>query len=385
MPAGPLEIRRTSSRPHRGAYAFLLCFAVPAISIAVCATALLNGIIAWQTVLIYWVLALCVIGVVARVASVIERCEREAHQDNRPVAFPSVRPSEARQWRSQMGEESRITYLERMIVRQHRFVSDVAHELRTPLTALSLVGQSALANQDVPNEELREAIASMLEESKHMGRLIDGLLDLTRASLTHTAERGGSYRPTPLDLSALARDCVESLRVLAEEKQQRIEVNADCQVWADVDLTMVRQALLNVIHNAIEHCSEGAHIQIDTGRSSPTEAVIRVQDNGPGIALEEQHRLFERFYRGAGTSRKRSLGLGLSIAKAILCSQGGGIELRSRAGAGCCFLLSLPLTPSVSPTVEQSMDFDSGNQEPPRRQGLRRSLISRLARRYRWA
>jgi len=97
-----------------------------------------------------------------------------------------------------------------------------------------------------------------------------------------------------------------------------------------------------VIHNAIEHCPEGTHIQVDTARSS-NEALIRVQDNGPGIALEDQRYVFERFYRGAGASRQRSLGLGLSIAKAVLCSQGGGIELRSTPGKGCCFLLSVPL------------------------------------------
>jgi two-component system, OmpR family, sensor kinase len=183
----------------------------------------------------------------------------------------------------------------------------------------------------------------MLEESKHMKRLIEGLLDLTRASLTNIAEQGVSRQPVALDLSVLTYDCVESLRVLAEEKQQSIEVSATAGVLADVDLTMIRQGLLNVIHNSIEHCPEGTHIRVDTTRCSPSEALIRVQDDGPGIALQEQRYVFERFYRGAGASRQRSLGLGLSIAKAVLCSQGGGIELRSTPGAGCCFLLTLPL------------------------------------------
>ena len=104
-------------------------------------------------------------------------------------------------------------------------------------------------------------------------------------------------------MSGLARDCVESLRVLAEEKRQSIEVRATEAVLAHADLTMVRQALLNVIHNAIEHCPEGTDIQVGTARS-PNEALIWVQDNGPGIALEEQCYVFERFYRGAGASRR---------------------------------------------------------------------------------
>jgi signal transduction histidine kinase len=86
-------------------------------------------------------------------------------------------------------------------------------------------------------------------------------------------------------------------------------------------------------------------------RSSPTASSILVQDNGPGIPLDDQHRVFKRFFRGSGTSRQRSLGLGLSIAKAILCSQGGGIELVSSSGSGCCFILTLPATGAPAPLV----------------------------------
>jgi two-component system, OmpR family, sensor kinase len=240
------------------------------------------------------------------------------------------------------GTRARLAHLEQVIVRQQRFVSDAAHELRTPLPAQSVVGEIVLARQAATAVQLREAIVSMLEESKHMRRLIEGMLDLTRASLTNTAEQGVSRQPVALELSGLARDCVESLRVLAEEKRQSIEVNTTAAVLADADLTMVRQALLNVIHNAIEHCPEGTDIQVYAARS-PNEALIRVQDNGPGIAVAEQRYVFERFYRGAGASRQRGLGLGLSIAKAMLCSQGGGIEPQGTPGEGCCFLLTLPL------------------------------------------
>jgi two-component system, OmpR family, sensor kinase len=250
-------------------------------------------------------------------------------------------PAVAR-WRGSSAPDARLAQLEQVIVRQQRFVSDAAHELRTPLTAQSVVAESVLARQAATPAQLREAIVSMLEESKHMKRLIEGMLDLTRASLANTGEQGVSRQQVALEVSRLARDCVESLRVLAEEKRQTIEVNATVAALADADLTLVRQALLNVIHNAIEHCPEGADIQVYTARS-PNAALIRVQDNGPGIALAEQRYVFERFYRGAGTSRQRGLGLGLSIAKALLCSQGGGIELTSTPGEGCCFLMALPL------------------------------------------
>ena len=344
MSANLLEIRPPLTRPRWGSRVFQLCFAIPATLIAVYATALSDETKAWKTATLCWVLAVLVIGLIARIASMIERCEREANQSG-ALAISPPRSKRRREvpWRTSPRAEERLAHLEQVIVRQHRFVSDAAHELRTPLTAQCVVGESVLAKQAVTSAELRDVIVSMLEESKHMKRLVEGLLDLTRASLTNTAEQGVSRQPAALDLGELTRDCVESLQVLAEEKQQSIEVSVIPGVLADVDLTMVRQALLNVIHNSIEHCPEGTHIHVDTSRCSPSEALIRVQDNGPGIPLQEQRYVFERLYRGAGASRQRSLGLGLSIAKAVLCSQGGGIELRSTPGEGCCFLLTLPL------------------------------------------
>jgi two-component system OmpR family sensor kinase len=338
--ANLLEIRRPWTRTYLGARVFQLCFAVPAALTAVYATVLYGETSGWLMATLCWALAVLVIGLIARTASLLERYERQVNQNEWP-ALPGRRT--VVRLRVSRGAEARLTHLEQVITRQQRFVSDVAHELRTPLTAQSVVGESVLARQAVTAAQLREAIVSMLEESKHMKRLIEGLLDLTRASLTNSGEQGGvSRQPVVLEVSGLARDCVESLRVLAEEKRQSIEVNAPAAVFAIADLTMVRQALLNVIHNAIEHCPEGTDIQVDTARS-PNEALIRVQDNGPGIALDEQPYVFERFYRGAGALRQRSLGLGLSIAKALLCSQGGGIQLRSAPGKGCCFLLTLPL------------------------------------------
>ncbi|HEY6926297.1 MAG TPA: HAMP domain-containing sensor histidine kinase [Steroidobacteraceae bacterium] len=342
MSANLLEIHRPWGNTRLRAHAFKLCFAVPAALIAIYATVISDQTHAWRTATICWVLTALVIGLVMGVASMIEQCEREANQNGGlSTSLPVWRRSPS-QRRTANGAQERIAHLENVIVRQHRFVNDAAHELRTPLTAQSLVGAGVLARESATSTELREAIVSMLEESKHMKRLIEGLLDLTRAALTHTSGGGVSRQPVALDLSALARDCVESLQVLAEEKQQSIKANVAADVLADADLTMVRQALLNVIHNSVQHCPEGTHIQVDTLNCPPNEVLIRVQDDGPGIPLEEQGYVFERFYRGAGSSRQRGLGLGLSIAKAILCSQGGGIELRSTPGSGCSFLMRLP-------------------------------------------
>jgi len=233
-----------------------------------------------------------------------------------------------------------LSHFNRTVLCQHQFAADAAHELRTPLTAQSVVGENALARR-CTSAELRETVGSMLEESKHMKRLIENLLELSRASAVGASDRDCACDREPLELGRLAQSCVESLQVLAEEKHQRIDLTA-APVWTDADPTLVRQALLNVIHNAIEHCPDGAHVQVVTGRFARDRAMIRVIDDGPGIALEQQAHVFKRFYRVASATRRRSLGLGLSIAKAVLKSQRGDIHLRSEPGAGCCFTLTLP-------------------------------------------
>lgn len=233
-----------------------------------------------------------------------------------------------------------LNHFNRIVLCQHQFAADAAHELRTPLTAQSVVGENALARR-CTGAELRETVGSMLEESKHMKRLIENLLELSRASAVGATERDLIRDREPLELGRLAHSCVESLQILAEEKRQRIELTS-APVWTDADATLVRQALLNVIHNAIEHCPDGAHIQVVTGRFARDRAMVRVIDDGPGIAVEQQAHVFKRFYRAGNTAPRRSLGLGLSIAKAVLKSQRGDIHLRSELGAGCCFTLTLP-------------------------------------------
>jgi signal transduction histidine kinase len=338
-----LEVRLRWTRSVSRAGVYVLCLAIPVALIGVFATVQAQETHTWRTATLCWALASVVLGLIVGIRWMVEQCEHEASQNG---GFPALTPAQqapVAPLRAVSGAQQRVAHLEQVIVRQHRFVSDVAHELRTPLTAQCVVGESLLARQGVTSAELRDGIASILEESKHMKRLIEGLLDLTRAALSNAAGQEVSRAAVALELGALARDCVESLRVLAEEKRQRIEVSTAAEVFADVDVTIVRQALLNVIHNSIEHCPEGTQIHVETERCSTKGGVIRVQDNGPGIPVHEQRYVFERFYRGAGTSRRRSLGLGLSIAKAILTTQGGGIELASTPGEGCCFRLTLPL------------------------------------------
>ena len=186
---------------------------------------------------------------------------------------------------------------------------------------------------------MQEAVISMLDEGRHMERLIDGLLTLARAS---GADDGALEED--LDAAALVADCAQTLRVLADEKRQRLTVQALGKVPIRGDRTLLRQAILNILHNAIQHCPAGTRIDVSARAAGP-HAVMAVSDNGPGIAEQEQGEIFCRFRRGRRTANadSRGLGLGLAIAKALVDAQGGRITLRSQSGVGCSFEMVFPL------------------------------------------
>jgi signal transduction histidine kinase len=319
----------------------------------------------WQAALVCWVVSLPSIWMIARVKSrwVVRRVQepitalvRQCHEIRAGCAAPKLsydgNDLELRALAAAFNGV--LKHFNAFVLCQRGFAADAAHELRTPLTAQMVVGENALARR-CSSAELREVIGSMLEESKHMRRLIENLLELARA------EDNPPHGPMPLELGKLAQGCVESLQVLAEEKRQHLELSA-ATIWADADSTSVRQALLNVIHNAIEHCPECTRIQVIVDEFARDRVMIRVRDNGPGIPVEHQPHVFMRFYRCYNSGARRGLGLGLSIAQALLRSQRGYIHLASEPGEGCCFTLVLPLLPrAAADSSAEAEDSDAGH------------------------
>lgn len=216
-----------------------------------------------------------------------------------------------------------------------RFVADASHELRTPLTTLRSVGEVGLRKGRTV-EEYREIIASMLEEAQRLQQLVERLLELASAGGGQSAERS----PVPLLVSA--RECAADLAVLAEQKRQRIEVTGeDCN--APTDPVLFRQALHNLVENAIKYSPEETVIRVRVRRAGAS-VEVSVQDEGPGIAAEDRARLSERFYR-PDRSRVRTsggFGLGLSITKAYLRVLGGSLSHEPAAPRGSVFKILLP-------------------------------------------
>ena len=227
--------------------------------------------------------------------------------------------------------------LEQSFEQLRRFTADASHELRTPLTALRTAGEIALREARSP-AQYRETIGSMLEETSRLTRLVDSLLFLARAD-----QHKLMPNLQPADAAELVRAAVETLGVLAEEKGQRIQVDAQQAVPVLADSALLRQALLNLLDNAIKYSPAGSIIRVRAGRHD-AEAVLEVADSGPGIAPEHRPHVFERFYR-VDKARTRDIGgagLGLAITRWIVTAHHGRIELTEAEGGCCRFRITLP-------------------------------------------
>ncbi|MBL9154982.1 MAG: heavy metal sensor histidine kinase [Verrucomicrobiales bacterium] len=228
--------------------------------------------------------------------------------------------------------------LEKSFSSLRQFTADASHELRTPLTALKSVGEVSLRETREP-DALRDTIASMLEEAHRLHELTDTLLLLTRA------ESGRLPIHTEIVAAAeVVEEVVDRLEVVAAEKSQRLDVSIMPGFIVTADAVLLRQALMNLVHNAIRYSPSETTIRVSCF-SEGTEAVIEVTDQGPGIAPEHQERIFERFYRidRARSRAEGGTGLGLAIARTSIEMFGGTIALRSEPGVGSRFQVRLPL------------------------------------------
>lgn len=231
--------------------------------------------------------------------------------------------------------------LERSFEQLRRFTADASHELRTPLTIIRSVGEVGL-RESHSEAEYRGIIGTMLEETDRLAQLTSTLLELTRAEGGRVAMKRES-----LDLRDLVRDVASFLGVLAEEGGVRIDLDLSVNaVTVMGDWTMLRQALVNMLDNAIKHSPPNAAVRLSC-QAHGAFAAIAVSDQGVGIAAEHLPHLFDRFYR-VDVARSRpdvnrccGFGLGLAIARWAVEAHGGRIEVESEPGQGSIFSMIL--------------------------------------------
>ncbi|MGJ8639699.1 MAG: sensor histidine kinase [Opitutaceae bacterium] len=230
-----------------------------------------------------------------------------------------------------------FTELEDSFEQQRRFTADASHELRSPISAMMMEAQVAL-KKERDAESYKESLSAINANLLKMKALTNNLLDLSRLD---SGEMG--IVCTTVDLGALAESALDVLHGLLEDNHSEVVLNSKSAI-CQADGDRITQVLVNIISNAVRHCPPRTRITLASGVESGF-AWVRIQDNGPGIPIEQQPLIFERFYRG-DTARKHgqgSTGLGLAISKLIVQAHGGHIELESSSGQGSCFTIHLPV------------------------------------------
>ncbi len=221
--------------------------------------------------------------------------------------------------------------------RLKRFTADVSHELRTPLTAIRTVGEVGL-QESRTIEDHQEVIGSMLEEADRLARVVETLLTLSRwesGRVTATVE--------PVDLAEVARHVAGYLSVLADERGVALAVNITGPLAVNGDGTMIRQAVINVVDNAIKFTAPGSRVTMYSA-STAAEHQLVVDDQGPGIPEDHRGRVVERFYRmdRDRESGTEGSGLGLSIVQWAMAANHGRLELGANPDGGARVILAMP-------------------------------------------
>ena len=223
--------------------------------------------------------------------------------------------------------------------RQRQFVADASHELRTPLT--SILANLELLADDLDGER-GEAARSALSSSQRMRRLVGDLLLLARADANRQQPR------QPTDISRVLVEVASELGPVADGHRLTVDADADAAVVDGARDELYRMTL-NLVENAIRHTPDGTRIRA-TVACENGDAVLTVQDDGPGVSPELREHIFERFVRGTG-DRGSSSGLGLSIVRAVAEAHGGSVVLEdTRRGAR--FVVRLPAARVEEPERE---------------------------------
>ncbi|MEM7727432.1 MAG: ATP-binding protein [Cyanobacteria bacterium P01_A01_bin.45] len=219
--------------------------------------------------------------------------------------------------------------------KERQFVSNVSHELRTPLTIVHGYLQSILRRPQNLTELQTEALETSASEAERTIHLLQDLLELARADSGHL-----HYQIEP----CIVNDIVTEVAAMAQQQSQR-EIQITSQVnplEVKADYNRLKQILLNLIDNAIKYSEENTLITIEI-KQQKEEVIIQICDQGYGIPLKHQSRIFERFYRiDEARHRTGGTGLGLSIVKTLIEGMGGSVSVRSKLGEGSIFTLCLP-------------------------------------------
>jgi len=254
--------------------------------------------------------------------------------------------------------------------RMRQFVADASHELRTPLTAMRGYAEyyrqlgglqddaSAPDTAPPPNggelgsngrlgrADMDRIMQRVEQESARMGVLVEDMLLLARLDQQRPIEH------RPVDLLTLAADAVQDARIIAPDREITLDVGSGAAFLVLGDEVRLRQVIGNLMNNALVHTPEGTPVAVRVlaGPRQPVPSVVlEVADQGPGLRQDQAEHVFERFYRAdqARTRTAGGTGLGLAIVAALVAAHDGTVALRTAAGEGATFRITLPLAPEA--------------------------------------
>jgi signal transduction histidine kinase len=237
------------------------------------------------------------------------------------------------------------SYTKRIDQSRDLFLAILSHDLRNPLNSISM--SAALLHQLFQSDPEAIGMASQISSSAEvMARMISDLLDYTRTRLG----AGMPVDPAPMDLGSLGKELFEQFQSAHPERAIRFQATGDLAGQWDAD--RMRQAISNLLGNAIQHSSEGARVELRIHRDG-ADVVVVVHNGGDPIPPGELSKIFEPLVRGSSAgnppkNRPGSIGLGLYIARQIAVSHGGDIEVTSTAAAGTSFTVRMPRTLNVN-------------------------------------
>jgi signal transduction histidine kinase len=232
--------------------------------------------------------------------------------------------------------------IDRAFRRQQAFIADASHELRTPLAVVRANTELVRRMPEASTAERDEELDGILDEVDRMARLVDDLLVLARADAGQL----------PLDMevcdfSAVVRAAALPMEALAVDSGHSLIIDTRGELLVRGDEDRLTQVIRILIDNAMAYTPAGGSITVST-TAGDGRAITTVSDTGVGMNVDEQRRIFDRFYRGE-RSRSRAtggVGLGLPIAHAIVTAHGGAIAIDSAPGQGTTVRVSLPRLPT---------------------------------------